>query len=231
MYCPVQKIPELFFAHQEKQRKVSINSLFIKIIPNYLPSSRIVTGQSRSTSLASRTAPDYSGNQGPNARNTSANWDMFRRKPPRHWGWGRGCSDCPVERGWRARAGSAWRTDVFRATLQQPLREAIEEMEMDSTLGHHERTRNNCYELKQERFWLDMRKSFLGQPSSGWDRLPKDAVQSPSMEVFKTLLDKALSNQARAQSLPCCEQEVGLETPELPSGWNYPVILWCNVMM
>lgn len=70
-----------------------------------------------------------------------------------------------------------------------------------------------------------MRKSFLGQPSSGWDRLPKDAVQSPSMEVFKTLLDKALSNQARAQSLPCCEQEVGLETPELPSGWNYPVIL------
>ena len=73
---------------------------------------------------------------------------------------------------------------------------------------------------------MDIRKSFFSlRTAQQWDRLPREAVQSPNVEVFKTQLDKALSNQIRPQSCPCCEQEVGLETPELLSSWNYPMIL------
>jgi len=45
---------------------------------------RIETGHSRSTPLASGTIPEYGGTQGLCARKTSANWNEFRREPPRH---------------------------------------------------------------------------------------------------------------------------------------------------
>ncbi|KFV82324.1 hypothetical protein N308_00503, partial [Struthio camelus australis] len=53
----------------------------------------------------------------------------------------------------------------------------------------------NRYELKQERFGLDIRKNFFPMRTvKQWKRLPREVVQSPSMEGFKTQLEKALNN-------------------------------------
>ncbi|KFZ56298.1 hypothetical protein N321_03417, partial [Antrostomus carolinensis] len=49
--------------------------------------------------------------------------------------------------------------------------------------------------LKEGRFRLDIRKKFFPvRVVRHWNRLPKEAVDAPSLEVFEARLDKALSN-------------------------------------
>ncbi|KFQ14564.1 hypothetical protein N330_13200, partial [Leptosomus discolor] len=49
--------------------------------------------------------------------------------------------------------------------------------------------------LEEGRFRLDIRKKFFTlRVVTQWNRLPKEVVDAPSLEVFKTRLDGALSN-------------------------------------
>ena len=57
------------------------------------------------------------------------------------------------------------------------------------------RTRRNGFKLRQGRFRLDIRKKFFHtEGGEALNRLPKEAVDAPSLEAFKARLDVALGS-------------------------------------
>jgi len=58
-----------------------------------------------------------------------------------------------------------------------------------------DKARGNGSKLKEGRFRLDTRKKFFTpRVLRPWHRLLREAVDAPSLEVFKARLDRALSN-------------------------------------
>jgi len=73
------------------------------------------------------------------------------------------------------------------------------------------RTRGNGHKLKPGKFHLNRRKNFFPlRVTEPWNRLPREVVESPSLQIFKTCLDKVLCSLLWATLL---QQGVGLGDP------------------
>jgi len=75
-----------------------------------------------------------------------------------------------------------------------------------------DRTRGNGHKLKQRKLQLNRRKNFFTlRVTEPWPRLPREAVESPSLEIFQTHLDAVLCILLWATLLG---QGVGLGDPQ-----------------
>jgi len=66
------------------------------------------------------------------------------------------------------------------------------------TQSDSEMTEGNGFKLKEGRFRLDVRKEFFTQRGLRcWNRLPREAVDAPSLEVLKARLNGTLGSLIR----------------------------------
>ena len=104
-------------------------------------------------------------------------------------------------------------------------RVGVRRMGPDCSAVPSDRTRGNGHKLKHRKFQLNMKKNFFTlRVTEPWHRLPREVVESPSLEIFKTRLDTVLCSLLWVTLL---RQGGWTGWPtEVPSNPCHSVILW-----
>lgn len=172
-----------------------------------------------------RVSTAYSHPPSPKTRKMKTNPCEFETGSP---GWSPGhWSTCPVRRGWQRQFVHPWEQGSEQKS-SHTYNKATQKKEPGSLV--------RCTVGKQETFAINWGEGSTGykeekiswQIIKHWGRLPRQPVESPPFEVFKTQLDKALSNliwnctRDLLWSIPNLTDSVGREgNPSLCPGYVY----------
>jgi len=85
------------------------------------------------------------------------------------------------------------RSSAARASFQVVLIKISTSMYIKSPGANSSLIASGGLKLKHRKFCLNMRKNFFPlRVTEPWHRLPREAEESPSLEIFKSCLDKVL---------------------------------------
>ena len=83
----------------------------------------------------------------------------------------------------------------FIAAIQYTMEAYKKNRERFFTRTCSDKTRGNSFKVEESRFRLDIRRKFFTvRVVQYWSRFPREIVDTPSLEVFKTKLDEALDS-------------------------------------
>lgn len=118
---------------------------------------------------------------------TKETWTHQRESSKGSWRWWKNWNSPPVRNGWKSCHSSAWSREVLERISSILKGKSVEHRDRLFPVVLSDRTRDNGHKLKHRKCRVNReRNSSIVRMNEHWQSLPKGAVKSLSLEVFKT---------------------------------------------